>query len=129
MVERLQTCIRKVTNHNKSFELELIGNVRWDQRMDNEAPIVWHEPILDRYCRIDLDRNHLNDDDALLISQAPKRNTNLKTLSLHTNNLTCIGLKALINCVFDGSCLNSISESNHTLTRMIILSGQVAKLH
>ena len=48
MEERLQTCIRKVTNHNKSFELELIRAV-WDQRMDNEAPIVWHEPILDRY--------------------------------------------------------------------------------
>jgi len=47
--ERLQTCIRKVTNHDKSFELELIGNVRWDQCMDIEAPIVWHEPILDRY--------------------------------------------------------------------------------
>jgi hypothetical protein len=70
---------------------------------------------------IHLDHNHLNDDDAMFISQALKRNTNLKTLSLHTNNYTSIGVKALLTCVFDGSCLNAISESNHTLETMQML--------
>jgi Ran GTPase-activating protein (RanGAP) involved in mRNA processing and transport len=74
--------------------------------------------------RIDLDYNLLNDDDATLISQALKRNTKLKLLSLHSNNFTSIGVKALLTCVFDSSSLNSISESNHTLTGMIIFSGQ-----
>jgi hypothetical protein len=62
--------------------------------------------------------NLLNDDDATIISQALKRNTNLKTIYLQSNNFTCIGVKALLKCVFDSSCLNAISESNHTLTRM-----------
>jgi len=96
-----------------------LGAVKIAEYLESDPPI--HQ--------IDLECNHLNNDDALLISQALKRNTNLKTLSLHANNLTCIGVKALINCVFDGSSLNAISESNHTLTQMIILSGQVAKLH
>ena len=94
--------------------IDALGAVKIDEYLEGDPPIH----------RIDLDRNHLNNDDALLISQALKRNTNLKTLSLHTNNLACTDVKALINCVFDGSCLNSISESNHTLTQMIILSGR-----
>ena len=60
----------------------------------------------------------MNDNDAILISQALKRNTNLKTLSLHTNSLTSIGVKSLINCGFDSSSLNALSESNHTLRGM-----------
>jgi hypothetical protein len=51
----------------------------------------------------------------MLISQALKRNTKLCTLWLHTNNFTSIGVKALLSCIFDGSSLNDISESNHTL--------------
>jgi len=66
--------------------------------------------------RIDLDHYRLNDNDAILISQALKKNTELKTLSLHTNNFTSNGVKALLTCVFDNTSLNSISESNHTLT-------------
>ena len=34
------------------------------------------------------------------------------------NNFTSIGLKTLLSCVFDGSSLNAISESNHTLQGM-----------
>jgi hypothetical protein len=63
-----------------------------------------------------LDCNRLNDDDAILISQALKRNIELKTLSLHTNNFTSIGVKALLTRVFDSSSLIAISESNHSLT-------------
>jgi hypothetical protein len=67
---------------------------------------------------IGLDHNRLNDDDAILISQALKRNTNLLVIYLHSNNFTSVGVKALLNCVFDSSSLNAISESNHTLNGM-----------
>jgi len=73
--------------------------------------------------RIDLDNNRLNDDDAILISQALKRNTNLFTIHLHSNNITSIGVKALLTCVFDGSSLNAISESNHILLSMNIFNA------
>jgi hypothetical protein len=65
--------------------------------------------------RIDLDHNRLNDDDAIIISKALKRNTNMRHLILEWNNITSIGVKALLTCVFDSSSLNAISESNHTL--------------
>jgi hypothetical protein len=65
----------------------------------------------------------LNDGDAILISQALKRNLNLKILDLVRNNFTSIGVKALLNCVFDSSSLNAISESNCTLVRMNIFSS------
>ena len=65
-----------------------------------------------------LDHNRLNDDDAVLISQALKKNTNLKIIDLCSYNFTSIGVKALLSCVFDGSSLNDISESNHTLGGM-----------
>jgi hypothetical protein len=68
--------------------------------------------------RIDLDHNRLNDDDAILISQALKWNTNLRHMDLKGNNFTSIGVKALLTCVFDSSTLNAISESNHKLTRI-----------
>jgi hypothetical protein len=64
--------------------------------------------------RINLGHNRLNDDDAILISQALKKNRNLSHLYLWTNNLSCIGVKALFHCVIDSSSLNAISESNHT---------------
>jgi len=51
--EQLETCtydLIESVSHYKSFEFELTHNNQWaQQRMDNEAPIVWHEPILDRY--------------------------------------------------------------------------------
>jgi uncharacterized membrane protein YheB (UPF0754 family) len=75
---------------------------------------------------IDLGHNRLNDNDAVLISQALKRNTTLKILHIHLNNFTSIGFKALLTCVFDRSSLNAISESNHTLTEMILFFGQMA---
>jgi hypothetical protein len=59
----------------------------------------------------------------MLISQALKRNTNLRYLNLNANNFTSIGVKALLTCVFDSSSLNAISESNHTLKRLIFYKG------
>ena len=44
--ERAEYCIRKVTNQ-QSFQLKLTHNGYGHQLMDNEEPIVWHEPILD----------------------------------------------------------------------------------
>jgi hypothetical protein len=88
---------------------------------DNIAEYLGSNPPI---VRIDLECNRLNDHDAILISQALMRNTNLKTISLHSNNFTSIGVKALLNCVFESSSLNSISASNHTLVRMIIFSHQ-----
>jgi hypothetical protein len=47
--ERLQNCIESVSREPK-FELELIHNNLWAQQLiDNEEPIVWHEPTLDEY--------------------------------------------------------------------------------
>ena len=65
-----------------------------------------------------LDHNRLNDNDAILISQVLKRNTNLEHVHLRLNNITSIGVKALLTCAFDSSSLNAISESNHKLTGM-----------
>jgi hypothetical protein len=67
-----------------------------------------------------LGHNQVNDDDAMLILQALKRNTNLYEISLYSNNFSSIGVKALLTCVFDSSSLNAISESNHILIGMNI---------
>jgi hypothetical protein len=88
-----------------------LGAVKFAQYLEGDPHIRW----------IDLVYNRLNDNDAILISQALKRNTNLKSMYLHSNNFTSIGVKSLLTCVFDGSSLNAIAESNHTLKRMNIL--------
>ena len=92
--------------------IESLGAAKIAQYLEDDPPIR----------RIDLDHNLLNDGDIILISQALKRNTNLLTLFLHSNNFTSIGVKALLSCVFDGSSLNAISESNHTLTKIYLFS-------
>jgi len=85
--------------------IDSLGAVKIAEYLGNDPPIE----------HLFLDHNQLNDDDAILISQALKKNTNLKTIRLRTNNFTPLGVKALLNCVFDASSLNAISESNHTL--------------
>ena len=77
---------------------------------------------------IDLDHIRLNDDDIILISQALKRNTNLKSAYLHSNNFTSIGMKALLMCAFDSSSLNDITESNHTLSGTYFFDGTFKRL-
>jgi hypothetical protein len=94
--------------------IDSLGSVKITEYLENNPPIH----------NIDLSRNRLNDDDALLISQALKRNANLTQLNLLGNNITSIGVKALLTCVFDSSSLNAISESNHTLTRINMYYGQ-----
>jgi hypothetical protein len=46
--ESLQNCIDSMS-HGKSLSLCLLHNVSDQQLVDNEEPIVWHEPILDEY--------------------------------------------------------------------------------
>jgi hypothetical protein len=90
--------------------IDSLGAVKIAEYLEGDPPIK----------ELSLTCNRLNDDDAVLISQALKRNTNLRELRLPSNNFTSIGVKALLTCLFDCSSLNAISESNHTLTEMII---------
>ena len=99
----LQSDVKYIDIENNN--IDSLGAVKIAEYLESDPPIR----------RIDLDRNRLNDDDAILISQALKRNTNLKTICLYTNNFTCIGVKTLLTSVYDGSSLNAISQSNHTL--------------
>jgi hypothetical protein len=85
--------------------IDSLGAVTIAEYLESNPPIHY----------IVLDYNRLNDDDAILISQALKRNTNLRHMDLKGNNFTSVGVKALLTCVFDSSSLNALSESNHTL--------------
>ena len=69
----------------------------------------------------------LKDNDIILILQALKRNTHLRHLDLEGNNLTSIGVKALLSFVFDYSSLNAISESNHTLEKLVLFPDNCKK--
>jgi hypothetical protein len=102
----LQSDVRHIDICNNN--IDSLGAVTIAEYLESDPPIE----------RLSLGCNRLNDDDAILILQALKRNTNLCEIYLHTNNLTSIGVKALLSCVFDGSNLNAISESNHTVTEM-----------
>jgi hypothetical protein len=102
-----------------SNNIDSLGAVKIAEYLEGDPPIQ----------RIGLDHNRLNDVDATLISQALKRNTNLMTIILHSNNLSCIGVKALLTYVFDSSNLNAISESNHTLERMFFFEDNNSFFH
>ena len=98
--------------------IDSLGAVKIAEYLDDD-------PLLNR---LSLDHNRLNDDDAILFSQALKRNTNLRHMDLKGNSFTSIGVKALLTCVFDNSTLNAISESNHTLTRINMFHNHNDKL-
>jgi hypothetical protein len=113
----LQSDVKYINlEHNN---INSLGAVKITEYLENNPPIL----------SINLEHNRLNDDDALLISQALKRNTNLKLIYLHSNNFTSIGVKSLLTCVFEGSSLNAISESNHTLVRMKFVDDNNRLLH
>ena len=109
----LQSDVKDIILGNNN--IDSLGSVKIAEYLEGDPPID----------RIGLSRNRLNDDDAILISQALKRNTGLETINMHSNNFTSIGVKALLTCVFDSSSLNAISESNHTLVGMYIFSQRV----
>ena len=109
----LQSDVEYINLDNNN--IDSLGAVKIAEYLESDPPI---EGLCLAY-------NKLNDDDAILISQAMKRNTNLVTIHLHSNNITSIGVKALLTCAFDSSSLNAISESNHTLVGMYIFSQRV----
>jgi hypothetical protein len=108
----LQSDIRSIYLSNNN--IDSLGAVIIAEYLEGDPPI--HD--------INLDDNQLNDDDALLISHALKRNSNLRHLGLLGNNFSSSGVKALLTCAFDASSLNAISESNHTLTSIDIIQNQ-----
>jgi hypothetical protein len=85
--------------------IDSLGAVKIAKYLEGDPPIN----------ELSLHHNRLNDNDATHISHVLKRNRNLEIIGLSSNNFTSIGVKALLSCVFDGSSLNAISESNHTL--------------
>jgi hypothetical protein len=110
----LQSDVKYINLENNN--IDSLGAVRIAEYLEGNPPIE----------EFGLDHNQLNDDDAVLISQALKRNTNLHQINLRSNNFTSIGVKALLTFVFDASSLNAISESNHTLLNLFMFSGQVS---
>jgi Ran GTPase-activating protein (RanGAP) involved in mRNA processing and transport len=62
--------------------IESLGAAKIAEYLEGDPPIRM----------INLGHNRLNDNDVILISQALKRNTNLKTLHIHTNDLTSSGV-------------------------------------
>ena len=106
----LQSDVNHIILDNNN--IDSLGAVKIAKYLGDDPPIQ----------HITLHHNRLNDNDAILISRALKRNTNLTAIYIHSNNFTSIGVKALLNCVFDSSSLNAISESNHTLVGMNIFS-------
>jgi hypothetical protein len=106
----LQSDVECITLSNNN--IDSLGAVKIAEYLESDPPIKY----------LSLDYNCLNDDDAILISQALRKNTNLQGLYsyLQINNFTSIGVQALLNSAFDSSSLNAISESNHTLIRLIL---------
>ena len=92
--------------------IDSLGAVKIAEYLEGDPPIEV----------LSLGHNRLNDDDALLISQALKRNTNIKQIHLRSNNFTSIGVKALLTCAFDSSSLNAIS-----LTKIYLFSPGQAR--
>jgi hypothetical protein len=107
----LQSDVEYINIENNN--IDSLGAAKIAEYLESDPPIK----------HLSLAHNLLNDDDIMLISQALKRNKKLRRIDLRSNNITSVGVKALLTCVFDGSSLNAISESNHTLGRMDMFSG------
>ena len=99
----LQSDVRNIDLRGNN--IDSMGAVKIAEYLEGDPPIE----------ELTLNRNQINDDDAILISQALRRNTHLKALHIYSNNLTSIGVKALLTSVFDNSSLNAIAESNHCM--------------
>ena len=61
-----------------------------------------------------MEKNHLDDNDAVTIARALKQNTNLRRLHLGQNDITETGCVALRNTIYDSTSLNAVAASNHT---------------
>ena len=63
---------------------------------------------------LELDKNKLNDADAIQLSRALRKNSNLKALCVRGNDFTVSGVKSLFTAIFDSSSMNAIYASNHS---------------
>jgi hypothetical protein len=98
--KKLQTYIDSVSN-DQSLYLVLSHNSIGDQRMDNEEPIVWHEPILDRHWDLletEIDRMRLLD-----------RVTDVKQIQITKVEMKKERLAALLAICCNGRANNSIT--------------------
>ena len=86
-----------------------LGAVKISEYLEGNPPAV----------HVHLDNNDFDDDDAILFSQALKKNTNLEGLFLRQNNFTSVGVKTLFSSLYDSTSLNAISESNHTCAVLV----------
>ena len=84
----LQSDVRRINLSNNN--IDTLGAVTIAEYLQVDPPIE----------ELSLQFNRLDDDDAILISQALKTNTNLHAIYLLVNNLTSTGVKALLTCVF-----------------------------
>ena len=86
------------------------NNIRTGGRTELPDFLATNPPL----CNLFLEKNHLDDNDAILVARALKRNTNLRRLRLGQNDITVIGRDALRNAVYDCTSLNAVAASNHT---------------
>jgi hypothetical protein len=108
--EVLLVILQSVNSHINlsNNDINSLGAIKIAEYLAGNPPIKY----------LSLKSNRLNDDDAILISQALKMNRNLIHLHLEGNNLTSVGVRVLLTSFYDGSSLNAISQSNHTLQRL-----------
>jgi RNA polymerase-binding transcription factor DksA len=90
---QLQSCIEWVS-HDTSFNLELIHNGPGIQLVDNEGPIVWHEPIFDEYwnqleTEIDLRKIDLRKQKEIISDIRDIHIENVEIKKVKKSNLSC----------------------------------------
>ena len=120
---RLEDCIgeningydvlRSLFTADKKFKhIDLKGNnIQTDGGTEIPDFIAMNPPLETLY----LADNNLNDNDAILIARALKKNTNIRCLRLGgRNNITKIGFDALANAIYDFTSLNAAYNCNHT---------------
>ena len=97
---------------NKQFSyIDLESNsIRTGGRTDIPDFVATNPPLENLFLR----NNHLDDNDAVMISRALKQNTNLRRLTLGENDISDIGRDALSKVIFDPPSLNTLSDSNHS---------------
>jgi hypothetical protein len=100
--EQLQECINSVMyNESGRVYLRVRHNSYQGQLMDNEEPIVWHEPILDEYWnRLEAKMNQLDID--------TKFGTNVSGIHIENVEIKKERLAALVAMFHSGRATNSI---------------------
>ena len=102
MKEQLQNCITSATDDQK-FYLHLIHNSH-DQLINNEEPIVWHEPILDEYW------NQL--ETKVGMNQLDIVTTDISGIHISNVEIKKERLAALVAMFFSGRATNSSTRFN-----------------